>query len=203
MEFLLAGLLDVASLLRPSVLLNQNQPMLDALVAARRLTQRTLDIAAAASPPIALTSLATALSTAPSASAWSASIRDITALNAELMKTLATQPGIEQLLNDEPDLEAIVGLVEQELCMQLEMERNWTNLVHSLVANCSQIDVSLGHVQTAVNNAVLAVAGEACIKRAPLDLPPTLETSMDTLIERVDRLGVNRPNPALPGQVRF
>jgi len=203
MEMLFTGLVEVATLLRPNVLLNQNQPMLDALVAARRLSARTLQIAAAANPSITLTELTNALAAAPIGTASSVSIRDITKLNAQLMKTLAQQPGIAQLVSDEPDLDGIVGLVEQELCMQLEMERNWTNLVHSLVANCSQIDVSLGYVQAAVSEAVLAIAGEACVKRAPLDLPPTLETSMDTLIERVDRLGVNRPNPALSGQLRF
>lgn len=202
MELLHASLNQVARLLRPRVLLRQNEPMRAALIAARKLSQQTLNIAANF-PQIKLTQLESTLSTTPTEKVSRISIRDITKLNAQLMKALAKEREIAQLVSDEPDLDGIVGLVEQELCMQLEMERNWTNLVHSLVANCSQIDVSLGRVQAAVSAAVRAIAGEDCVKGAPLDLPPTLETSVDTLIERVDRLGVNRPNPALPGQRRF
>ena len=132
-----------------------------------------------------------------------ASVDDITDLYAELGGLFAAQPGLAAAVGGDDALDGFVSLVEQELCMQLDMERNWANLVHSLVANCSQIDGSLNRVQDAVKAAVRAVAGEDCANTAPLDLPPTLETSMDTLIERVDRLGQGRPNPARTGQVRF
>lgn len=102
---------------------------------------------------------------------------------------------------NDTDLDAYVGVVEQELCLQQAMESNWDSLVHSLVANCSQIDQSLSLVQTMVREAVLRVAGRPCTQ-GDIDLPPTLETTFDTLVERVDRLGNGRPNPALPMQRR-
>ena len=85
--------------------------------------------------------------------------------------------------------------MEQELCLQQAMESNWDHLVHSLVANCSQIDQSLSLVQAMVAQAVLRVAGRPCTQ-ADIDLPPTLETTFDTFVERVDRLGNGRPNVA-------
>jgi hypothetical protein len=203
MEDLVQRLGEVADRLRPQVQLAQNTAMHDALVAARAQATLVLAIAQAARPtPIPLPDLAKALQAAPPGTATSVSILDITALNAVLTRTLTQQPNIAQSISDDPALDGVVGLVEQELCMQLDLERNWTNLVHSLVANCSQIDGSLVRVQQAVSDAVLVIAGEACASRAPLDLPPTIETSLDTLIERVDRLGGNRPNPALSSQLR-
>lgn len=130
------------------------------------------------------------------------SIRHITDLYAALAKYLNQHPVVAKTFQGDPQLDDLVGLVEQELCMQLEMERNWGSLVHSLVANCSQIDGSLARVQTVLSEAILVVAGKTCPAMTPLDLPPTIETSLDTFLERIDRIGTNRPNPALFGQQR-
>ena len=105
-------------------------------------------------------------------------------------------------LPSDPALDAYVGVLEQELCLQLEMERSWGNLVHSMVANCSQIDNSLNQLQAAVDRAVNNVMGRSCADAAAIDLPPTLETSFDSLVDSVERTGLGRPNRALPLQRR-
>lgn len=205
MRTLVRLLREVAERLRPDLLLAENPSAADALAAARRLAQRTIDIAGNANPALVLPDLEDALAAAPDPAlpGTQAAVDDITDLYAVLGSLFAAQPGLAAAVGGDDTLEGFVGLVEQELCMQLDMERNWANLVHSLVANCSQIDASLTRVQDAVRAAVRAVAGEDCATTAALDLPPTLETSMDTLIERVNRLGQGRPNPARNGQVRF
>lgn len=205
MRTLVRLLEEIAERLRPELVLAENPAALEALAAVRRLAQRTLDAADRADPPLPLPDLQAALDATPdeTESDAEASIEDITELYAELAEVFAAHPALAAAVGGDETLDGFVGLVEQELCMQLDMERNWTNLVHSLVANCSQIDVSLTRVQDAVKAAVIAVAGESCPASAPLDLPPTLETSMDTLVERVNRLGLGRPNPARTSQVRF
>lgn len=92
------------------------------------------------------------------------------------------------------DFDAYVYLVREELSLQLEMERGWSQLVHSLVANCSQIDGSLERVQAAVRNAVRAAAGAPCDDGYAVNLPPTLETSFDSLVDSVERSGLGRPH---------
>ena len=92
--------------------------------------------------------------------------------------------------------------MEQELCLQLEMERSWSSLVHTMVANCSQIDSSLAQLQEVVRQAVDAVVGHPCRETQAINLPPTLETSLDSIVDRIDRTGLARPNPALPFQRR-
>lgn len=205
MRTLVRLLEEVAVRLRPDLPLAENQSASDALGAARRLARRTLDIAIAATPAVVLPELQAALNATPDETlpGAEASIDDITDLYAELGGLFAAQPGLAAAVGGDEALDGFVGLVEQELCMQLDMERNWANLVHSLVANCSQIDQSLTRVQEAVKAAVRAITGEDCAASTTLDLPPTLETSMDTLIERVNRLGRGRPSPARSGQVRF
>lgn len=96
----------------------------------------------------------------------------------------------------EADLETdgYLGVLEQELCLQGQSEGRWKGLVHSMVPNCGDIDRTLNGLEQVVTDAVRTVTGEACRVPAPIDLPPTLETSFDTLVERVERTGINRPN---------
>jgi hypothetical protein len=105
-------------------------------------------------------------------------------------------------LSPDADLDAYIGVLEQELCLQLEMERSWGNLVHSMVANCSQIDESLVRLQATVDSAVNALMGRSCADSTAIDLPPTLETSFDSFVESVERTGLGRPNRALALQRR-
>lgn len=96
----------------------------------------------------------------------------------------------------ETDLETdgYLGVLEQEVCLQGEAENRWKVLVHSMVPNCGDIDRTLGALEAVVATAVASMTGTVCETPAPIDLPPTIETSLDTLVERVERTGFNRPN---------
>jgi hypothetical protein len=104
-------------------------------------------------------------------------------------------------VDDDVETDGYIGVLEQELCLQGEMEARWSTLVHSMVPNCGQLDATLGGLQTVVASAIDAMVGERCRPQS-IDLPPTLETSFDTLVERVERTGFNRPNRAIGLQRR-
>ncbi|MDR7334398.1 hypothetical protein [Roseateles asaccharophilus] len=123
------------------------------------------------------------------------SIDDLTLLYRTLSQADSFLLGHNRSVTGDAELDAYLGVVEQELCLQQAMESNWDNLVHSLVANCSQIDQSLSLVQALVREAVIRVSGRPCTE-GDIDLPPTLETTFDTFVERVDRLGNGRPSNA-------
>lgn len=113
---------------------------------------------------------------------------------AAIVRAAAALRAFGIAIESDDDLEAYLGVIEQELCLQREMETRWGNLVHSLVANCGTIDSSLTDLRTVVDEATLRVAGELCPDDAPIDLPPALETSFDTLVDSVERTGRGRPN---------
>ncbi len=100
------------------------------------------------------------------------------------------------------ELDAYMGVIEQELGLQLEMEESWKDLVHSMVANCARIDTSLGELQQVLRQAVRSVTGRDFTSRRGLNLPPTLETSLDSIVDRVERSGLGRPNRVLGWQQR-
>jgi hypothetical protein len=130
-------------------------------------------------------------------------ISDLTSLSAamDLTEDRIFQPaGLN--IDDDDELGAYLRVVEQELCLQRDMELRWTNLVHSMVPNCSDIDRSLGVLVSVVNSASISVAGETCRDEAAINLPPTLETSFDSLVDAVERTGRGRPNPVRTLQLR-
>ncbi len=100
------------------------------------------------------------------------------------------------------DLDGYVNVMEQELCLQLEMEESWKSLVHSMVTNCSQIDASLNDLRLVLQQAVRSVVGRPCAGNRGISLPPTLETSLDSIVDRVERSGLGRPNRVLALQRR-
>lgn len=104
-------------------------------------------------------------------------------------------------VDDDVETDTYLGVLEQELCLQGEMEARWSSLVHSMVPNCGQLDATLGGLQAVVANAMQNMVGERCRPQS-IDLPPTLETSFDTLVDRVERTGLNRPNRAIGLQRR-
>lgn len=92
------------------------------------------------------------------------------------------------------DIDGYLGVLEQELCLQRDLETRWENLVHSMVPNCGDIDRSLTALVAVIDGAMDLMVGETCTSQAPINLPPTLETTFDTLVERVERTGLGRPN---------
>lgn len=121
------------------------------------------------------------------------------ALNrVESLLLAPAQIGVET----DQETEGYLGVLEQELCLQRDMETRWDNLVHSMVPNCGDIDRALNAVIRVIDWALDAMVGETCTLQAPINLPPTLETTFDTLVERVERTGLGRPNRVFAAQRR-
>jgi hypothetical protein len=129
-------------------------------------------------------------------------VTKLTAIYASINRADEVLRKFNDFIDPDLELDGYIGLVEQELCLQRKMESNWGSMVHSLVANCSQIDQSLTRIQKALDEAVKVVIGRTCIDGAPIDLPPALETSFDSLVDSVERTGLGRPNRALRLQRR-
>lgn len=122
-------------------------------------------------------------------------ITDVTDLYRAVGRAEADLLGPAQIeVEADHDTDGYLGVLDQELCLQHEMETRWDNLVHSMVPNCNDLDRSLTALVEVVDRAMLTMLGDTCAPQAPINLPPTLETSFDTLIERVERTGHGRPN---------
>ena len=130
------------------------------------------------------------------------SLRELTHLYASIHHADMLLREFGDFVDPDLELDGYIGLVEQELCLQRQMESSWGSLVHSMVANCSQIDGSLGRIQQVLDDTVTLVVGHTCADGAPIDLPPTLETTFDSLVDSVERTGLGRPNRALRLQRR-
>lgn len=130
----------------------------------------------------------------PGGSTGSTDAVALTRLYAAIVRSDTRLRAADVFVEGDGEVEAYVGVIEQELCLQREMETRWDNLVHTMVANCGTIDVSLGQLRDVVDIATQAVVGEVCREEAPIDLPPALETSFDTLVDNVERTGLGRPN---------
>jgi hypothetical protein len=129
-------------------------------------------------------------------------IAALTNVYAAINRADAALRNHNDFIDGDLELDGYLGLIEQEICLQRKLEDQWGNLVHAMVANCSQIDQSLQAVRNMLDAAITAVAGHRCVDGAPIDLPPALETSLDTLVESVERTGLGRPNRALRLQRR-
>lgn len=194
-------LVDVRTRLRPEVDTGEDATMADA---ARRL----LELGRAVLETMQRLGLPDAEGIAPALNVLREALNhhqmDITQLMqpyAAVVRSGARYPVIRPLPFDSV-LEGYLHLVKEELCLQLEMERGWGQLVHSLVANCSQIDGTLERVRAAVERAVIAAVGTPCDDDPSINLPPTLETSFDSLVDSVERSGLGRPNRTLALQRR-
>jgi hypothetical protein len=130
------------------------------------------------------------------------SVTSLTAVYATIARADAALRSFNDAVEADLELDGYLGLIEQEICLQRRLEDRWDNLVLSMVANCSNISGSLAIVRSLLDQAIEDVAGHACIDGAPIDLPPTLETTFDTLVESVERTGLGRPNRALVLQRR-
>ncbi|TBW02150.1 hypothetical protein E0E52_18090 [Azotobacter chroococcum] len=109
-------------------------------------------------------------------------------------KTEQTELHFDLDIDNEPGLDRYLEVLEEELCLQRDMERRWSNLVHSMVPNCSSLDQSLEVVVRMLDQAAKDVSGAACTDQVPINLPPALETLVDSYVSAVDRTGRGRPN---------
>ncbi len=105
-------------------------------------------------------------------------------------------------VDPDEEVDGYLLVLEQELCLQREMETRWDDLVHSMVPNCADLDRSLTALVKVVDTAMVNTLGDTCAAQPPINLPPTLETSFDTLVDRVERTGLGRPQRVLALQRR-
>ena len=85
-----------------------------------------------------------------------------------------------------------LGMLQQELCIQEDMEERWGNLVKSMAPNCFGIDAVLNAIEDVIEGARALVSGEECPIFQP-SIPPHYETSLDSIANNVERDGSNRP----------
>ncbi len=89
--------------------------------------------------------------------------------------------------------ESFLGIIQQELCIQKAMEERWGNLVKSMAPNCYGLDDVFNMLGRLVDGAIALVSGSTCTLSVP-SIPPHFETSLDSIVADVDRIGRGRPN---------
>jgi hypothetical protein len=89
--------------------------------------------------------------------------------------------------------EAFLGLVQQELCIQKATEERWENLVKTMAPNCFGLDDVFDMLGRLIDGAIERVSGSSCPSTAP-SIPPHFETSLDSIVADVDRIGRGRPD---------
>ena len=82
-------------------------------------------------------------------------------------------------------------MMRQELCIQLDAESRWENLVRTMAPTCLGGAEVLNHLAAVLNTAITTIGG-ACEAFEP-SLPPHYETSLDSIADDVDRIGRGRP----------
>ncbi len=88
-------------------------------------------------------------------------------------------------------LTSFLSILQQELCIQADMEERWRNLVKSMAPNCFGIDAVLDSLEQVIEGARGLVSGEVCPIFQP-SIPPHYETALDAIANDVDSLGGGR-----------
>ena len=89
--------------------------------------------------------------------------------------------------------EGFLGIVQQELCIQKIMEERWENLVKTMAPDCFGLDDVFDMLGRLIDGAIARVSGSLCPSSAP-SIPPHFETSLDSIVADVDRIGRGRPD---------
>lgn len=85
------------------------------------------------------------------------------------------------------------SVLKQELCIQADMESQWRILVEGMVPDCGRLSGVFSAIEALVSEAQAKVSAKTCVKFDPR-IPPHFETSLDTLVDDVDRTGSDRPD---------
>lgn len=89
--------------------------------------------------------------------------------------------------------ESFLGIVQQELCIQKKTEERWENLVKTMAPNCFGLDEVFDMLGRLIDGAIDRVGGSICPSTAP-NIPPHIETILDSIVADVDRMGRGRPS---------
>lgn len=93
-------------------------------------------------------------------------------------------------------LEQLLQSLRQELCVQLDSENKWQSMLQTMAPSCIRFeDGSMHATRTLIENAIKQLSPDTD-KRCPIfvpNIPPTIETSLDSIVDDIDRMGNNRP----------
>jgi hypothetical protein len=99
-----------------------------------------------------------------------------------------TIPGWIQQPNDQ------IAVLQQELCMQRSAEEQWEHLLRTMAPSCIRFNDSMLHpTRCVLDAAITEVVGATECPAFDLTIPPTVETSLDSIADDVDRTGFGRP----------
>ncbi|MDR4508926.1 MAG: hypothetical protein MRJ65_11955 [Candidatus Brocadiaceae bacterium] len=91
-------------------------------------------------------------------------------------------------------LENMLKIIHQELCFQSEAEGNWRSLLQTMAPSCIKFNGNiLSPTIEIINCAIHKFAGE--IETCPpfaVTIPPHYETSLDSIVDDIDRTGLGR-----------
>lgn len=118
-------------------------------------------------------------------------IDQLTPLFTRLKENDALKVIKEKDLTPPTSVELFLTMLQQELCIQEDMEERWRNLVKSMAPNCFGIDKVLDAVEKVIEGAIDLVSGERCPIFLP-SIPPHYETTLDGIANDVDPLGGGR-----------
>jgi hypothetical protein len=127
-------------------------------------------------------------------------VESMNGINSFINNTIKDNPGAQLTIPDwiQP-MNDKIEILRQELCMQRNAEEQWEHLLHTMAPSCIRFHETLVHLhptRCVIDAAIATVAGTeaACPKFAPT-IPPTVETSLDSIANDVDSLGGGRTQP--------
>lgn len=108
-----------------------------------------------------------------------------------VLRPLAEDPDIV-IYGHEPLLK-MLQFMRQELCMQRKSEMQWRHLLQTMTPSCQQFrNGQLGPVLNIINGALQEITSETDCESYEPSIPPTIETSLDGLVNNISRVGEGR-----------
>ncbi|MCI0559845.1 MAG: hypothetical protein MN733_15250, partial [Nitrososphaera sp.] len=86
------------------------------------------------------------------------------------------------VFNEAFDINGLVSILQQELCVQKDAEARWKNLVKTMAPDCLGIDNVFIDIEKVINGALDNVGGPECPAFGPT-IPPHYETSLEALVK--------------------
>lgn len=90
-------------------------------------------------------------------------------------------------------LEKMLEIFHQEFCFQLGAEKQWENMIKNMISGCIRFDRLLGPTSSVIYDAMKRALGEVKVCPKPeVTIPPTVETSIDRIVDDVASSGDRR-----------
>lgn len=83
--------------------------------------------------------------------------------------------------NNSFEISGLANTLQQELCIQVDSEDRWVNLVKMMAPDCMGIDSILAELKSVISDAINRVGGARCPSFNP-SIPPHYETSLEALV---------------------